>query len=369
MKIPSVKVVFSKEDRKQILQRLDNSLVIGYVAMGKNVQEFEEKFSIYMRCKHAIAVNSGSSAIEIAMRILNVNDKEVLVPTNTFLATAAGVFFAGGRVRLVDVDPETFSVTLEELKRRVTNNTVGVVLVHVGGIITSDIENIKAWCDTKGLWLIEDSAHSHGSEWNGKRAGSFGLAGTYSFFATKVMTCGEGGMIVTENDDFANKVRLMRNHGKPEPWVSYHTYLGSNWRMSEMNAILGLIQLKRLDEFITWREKIAKQYTEMLDDISGVTLVLPQSRSSWYKYIVLLDPDIKRDKLKTEMKQRGVSLAGEVYGIPLHDQPIFKGITKGDFPKANDVCRRHICLPLYYGMTEKEAAFVVKALIHCIAKQ
>lgn len=367
--IPPIKVVFPKEDREEIIQRLDNALAIGYVAMGKNVQEFEEKFSSYTRSKHAIAVSSGSSALEIAMRILNVKDKEVLVPTNTFLATAAGVLLAGGRVRLVDVDPETFSMSLNELKRRVTNNTVGVVVVHIGGIITPEIENIKAWCDRKGLWLIEDAAHAHGSEWNGKRAGTFSLAGTYSFFATKVMTSGEGGMIVTGDNKFAKKVFLMRNHGKPEPWISYHTHLGSNWRMSEVNAILGLIQLKRLDDFITWREKIANQYTETLEDVQGVTLVLPSGRCSWYKYIVLLEKDIERDKLKTEMKQKGVSLAGEVYDVPLHDQPIFKGISNGDFPIADDVCSRHICLPLYYGMTEEEVAFVVKALKYSIAKQ
>ena len=369
MRIPPIKVVFPKEDRKEIIQRLDNALAIGYVAMGKNVQEFEEKFSSYIRSKHAIAVSSGSSALEIAMRALDVKDKEVLVPTNTFLATAAGVLLAGGRVRLVDVDPETFSVSLNELKRRVTNNSVGVIVVHVGGIITPEIENIKEWCDRKRLWLIEDAAHAHGSEWNGKRAGTFGLVGTYSFFATKVMTCGEGGMIVTDDEEFAKKVLLMRNHGKPEPWVSYHTHLGSNWRMSEVNAILGLIQLKRLDEFITWREKIVKKYTEMLEDVPDITLVLPQSRSSWYKYIVLLDKDIEKDKLKTEMKQRGVSLAGEVYDIPLHDQPIFKGISNGDFPIADDICRRHICLPLYYGMSEEEAAFVIKTLRYSLEKQ
>ena len=145
-KIHPIKVVFSKEDRKEIIQRLDNALAIGYVDMGKNVQEFEGKFSSYSRSKHAIAVSSSSSAIE----------KEVLVPTNTFLPTAAGVLLVGGRVRLVDVDPETFSVSLNELKRCVTNNTIGVIVVHTGGILTPEIGNMQAGCGRKELRLIED---------------------------------------------------------------------------------------------------------------------------------------------------------------------------------------------------------------------
>lgn len=362
MKIPPTKVVFSEDDRREILQRIDSALAVGYVAMGKNVQELEENFVAYTRSKYAVAVSSGSSALEIIMRTLGVREKEVLVPTNTFLATAVGVLFAGGRIRLVDTAPETFSVSLDELKRRFTKDTVGVIAVHIGGIITPEIENIRAWCDEKGLWLVEDAAHAHGSEWQGKRAGTFGLVGAYSFFATKVMTSGEGGMIVTDDEDLAKKMLLMRNHGKPDPWVSYHTHLGSNWRMSELNAILGLTQLKHLDEFIAWREKTAKLYTEWLQEMPELVPVLPPDRSSWYKYIVLLPKGIDRGTFKQKMKEQGVSLPGEVYEIPLHRQPVLKGMADGEFPLADDVCSRHICLPLYYGMTEDEAKFVFNTL-------
>ena len=362
MKIPPVKVIFDENARKEILGRIEDCLTSGMLAQGKYIEEFEDKWAQYLGIEHAVAVSNGSSAIEVAMRILNVQGKEVLVPVNTFAASAISVLLAGGIVRFVDMDAATFSPSLEELKRRVTPKTAGVEIVHIGGIITPEIEKIRDWCQEKGLWLFEDCAHAHGSDMNGKRAGRFGIAGGYSFFATKTMTSGEGGMIVTEDEEFAQKARLLRNHGKPEPWVSYHTELGSNWRLSELNAAVGLSHLTRLDDFISWRDKIARLYSDLLRKVPGITLVLPRARTSWYKYIVLLDARIDKDKLKQSMKEQGVSLSGEVYDVPLHEQPIFQNMTDGEFPVAEDVCHRHICLPLYYGMSEDEARFVVETL-------
>lgn len=365
MKIPPVKIHFSEEDRKEILRRIDGCLSTGQVAQGSNVEEFEREFARFTGVRHAVAVSSGTSAIEIAMRILGVEGKDVLVPTNTFMSTASSVLLAGGRVRLVDADPETFSVSLEGLKKAVTRDTVGVIIVHIGGIITPQIEEIKKWCDANGMWLFEDAAHAHGSEIFGKKAGSFGVAGSFSFFATKVMTSGEGGMVVTDDDDFADKVRLLRNHGKPRPWVSYHTHLGSNWRMSEFSAAVGLSQLKRLNSFISSRERAAGIYSELLRDKSELTLVLPHGKSSWYKYIVLLPRGVQRDKIKAAMKESGVSLSGGVYDTPLHRQPAL-GDVGTNFPLADDVCGRHICLPLYYGMMDEEVGYVVDTLAEAL---
>lgn len=363
MQIPPLKVIFSTEDIAEIQARMEVALSSGMLAQGKNVEEFEQRWAEYAGVKHAVAVNSGSSAIEILARIRAVEGKEVLLPTNTFAATATGVLQAGGRVRFLDTDPRTFSVSLKEIKARRTAKTAGVIAVHIGGIVTPEIEAIRSWCDREGLWLLEDCAHAHGSEWRGKRAGRFGFAGCFSFFATKVMTTAEGGMIVTDDDQVAEQARLMRNHGKPQPWVSYHTHFGSNWRFSELHAILGLSQLKRLDEFIEWRAGIARFYTEQLSGLPELTPVLPADRSSWYKYILLLPSGVNRADLKRQMKQRGVSLSGEVYEIPLHRQPIFIEMANGEFPNADDVCSRHICLPLYYGMTQEEARFVVETLL------
>ena len=367
VRIPPMKVAFDKEDIQDIHLKLDEILTTGMLAQGKYVAELEQRWAEYVGAKHAVAVNSGTSAIEAPMRLLGVEGEEVLVPDNTFAATAMSVMAAGGLVRLVDTDPETFSVRLEDLKRRLTPQTVGVIVVHIGGIVTPEIESIRRWCNDQRIWLFEDCAHAHGSEYNGKRAGTFGVAGSYSFFATKVMTSAEGGMIVTDDDAVAEGSRLLRNHGKPQPWVSYHTCVGSNWRMSELNAIVGLAQLKRLDEFIAWREKIARLYGQWLEDIPGVIPVLPRSRSSWYKCMVLLPEGVDRGALKLRMKERGVSLSGEVYETPLHQQPVFlEQVGDSQFPNADEICGRHVCLPLYHGMTEDEARFVIDTLRSCL---
>jgi len=367
MRIPPMKVAFDKEDIRDIHIKMDEILSTGMLAQGKYVAELEQQWAEYVGARHAIAVSSGTSAIEAPMHALGVAGKEVLVPDNTFAATAMSVIAAGGSVRLVDTDPATFSVSLDDLKKRLTPQTAGVIVVHIGGIVTTEIEAIRRWCDDQGIWLFEDCAHAHGSEHNGQRAGTFGIAGSYSFFATKVMTSAEGGMIVTNDDAIAEQSRLLRNHGKPQPWVSYHTRIGSNWRMSELNAIVGLTQLKRLDEFIEWREKIAKRYIQWMNDVPGVTCVLPASRSSWYKCIVLLPEGVDRSAFKQRMKDRGVSLSGEVYELPLHEQPVFKELVNSQFPIADEVCRRHVCLPLYHGMTEDEARFVIDTFRGCLA--
>ena len=367
MNIPPVKVCFSENDIKEILARAEQCLSSGRLSLGENVNEFEEMFAQYVGCKHAVSVNSGGSAIQAVMEILGVKDRDVLTPTNTFIATAAGVIRAGGRVKFVDTEAQTFSVSIGDLERSLTETTAGVIVVHIGGIITPQIEDIRAWCDGHGLWLFEDAAHAHGSRMNGKMAGKFGVAAAYSFFVTKVMTSGgEGGMVVTDDDDLAEKVRILRNYGKPEPWVSYHTHIGSWWRMSEIQAAIGCVQLKKLDTFILWREHIADLYTRQLRQIPDLTLVLPRDRSSWYKYIVLLPDQIDRKKLKEKMREHGVNLSGGVYDIPLHQQPVFSSI-EGDFPVAEDICSRHICLPIYYEMTEDEASYVVKVLAKSIS--
>jgi len=366
LKIPSLKVYFPPEDIKEILSKIEECLSTGMLAQGKNVQEFEKQFASYLGTQNAICVSSGGSAIEVVMRALNVKEKEVLVPANTFLATASSVVLAGGNSRLVDISPKTLSPTLESLKKSITKNTTGVIIVHIGGIISEEIEEIRNWCNEKGLWLFEDCAHAHGSMFHKKMAGTFGLGSAYSFFATKVITCGEGGIVVTSDNELAKKVRILRDYGKTEPWVSYHVELGANWRMSDITAVIGLAQLKRLNEFINFREKIASLYTKFLETIPEVNPILSKDRCSWYKYIILLPNNKDREKLRIKMKENGVSLSGGVYDVPLHKQPVFKSFENEPLHNAEDFCRRHICLPIYYGMKNEEVEYVVETLKNCL---
>lgn len=373
MKVRPVKITFPDEDRREILEKIDKCLITGQLTLGQNGRELEDYFAHYLGTKYAIAVNSGTSAIEIGMRILGIEGKEVLVPTNTFFATPAAVLHAGGKVKFVDADPETFSIDIEDFKAKITDRTIGVIVVHVAGIITPKMPEIKRTCKENNLFLFEDAAHAHGSSLNGKMAGTFGVAASFSFYPTKVITSGEGGMIVTDSGKIKNEAMLYRDQGKLSFSQNLHGKLGYNWRMSEIHAILGLSQLKRLEEFIEGRRRIAKIYDEGLKSISGITplKISEEAQSNYYKYIAILDEGVERTRLKKILREEfEVGLSGEVYELPCHLQPIFKrGYKEGDSPKAENICKRHISLPVYPTMATEEAGYVLdslkKTLINC----
>lgn len=371
MKIPPVKIYFPEDDRKEIVAKIEEVLVTGQLTLGKNGKEFEDKFAAYLNTKYAVAVNSGTSSIEIPLRIFGVDGKEVLVSSNTFFATPAAVLHAGGRVRFADVEASTFSVTAEGIEERITEDTVGVIVVHIGGMVTPQMPEIQALCKEKGLFLFEDAAHAHGSSLNGKMAGTFGDAASFSFYPTKVMTSAEGGMIVTNDEKLSEEALIYRDQGKAGFLSNFHTHMGYNWRMSEPHAIIGLSQFQRLEEFIIARNKIARVYDEGLKAIPKVTpLALPsECRSNYYKYIALLDEGINRIRLKKMLREEyEVGLSGEVYDTPCHRQPVFEPYSDGEFPVAEDICARHICLPIFATMTEDEAEYVLSSLAEALRK-
>lgn len=365
--VPPVRVVFDEALRTSILREIDECLSRGSVAAGKKVKEFEEFWAAYTGCAHAVAASSGGSALDILMRALEVRGHEVLVPTNTFIATANAVLYAGGTPVFLDADPHTMGVSLEEIKKHRTPNTAGVIVVHIGGIITPELPAIDAWCRANGLWLVEDAAHAHGSELQGRRAGTFGLAAAYSFFATKVITSGEGGMIVCDDAGLAEACRRYRDYGKQSQWESIHTVISANYRMSDLTAVVGLAHARRLDGFIADREAVAGRYTEALGEL--LTLILPADRSSWYKYIAYLPAGLDRAAFKQALKDRGVSLSGGVYDVPLHAQPVFeRAVNTADYPFANELCARHICLPIFSGMSNEQIAHVIGSIREVVAE-
>jgi len=371
MKMPAAQIYFPDEDKREILCQLEEILTTGQLTLGKYGKELEERFAKYVGSQYAIAVNSGTSAIEIPLRVFGVEGKEVLVPTNTFFATPAAVLHAGGKVRFVDADPETFSVDVDSLRHSVTKDTVGVIVVHIAGIVTPDMPAIQAFCQECGLFLFEDAAHAHGSSLNGQMAGTFGQAASFSFYPTKVMTSGEGGMICTNDPHVYEESLIYRDQGKAGFLTNFHTRLGYNWRLSELHAILGLSQFKRIDEFIAARSRIAKIYDQGLPDIPGIRpLPIPAGcRSNYYKYLAMLEPGIDRSRLKKHLRDKyRVGLSGEVYEVPCHQQPVFTSYFNGQLPKAEDLCKRHICLPISAKMTDEQAYYVLDSLERALSE-
>jgi len=367
MKIPAAKIYFPEEDREKLLEQIDEILESGQLTLGKYTKEFEEQFAEYVGTKYAIAVNSGTSALEIPLRALDVKSHSVIVPTNTFFATPASVIHAGGEVIFAEVT-ENLCIDPDSIKQKIRDDTKGVIVVHIGGIVAPQIKEIKEICEDHGLFLIEDAAHAHGSTLDGKMAGSFGDAAAFSFYPTKVMTSGEGGIITTDDKKIYERALVFRDQGKAGFYGNVHIEMGYNWRMSEVHAAIGLSQFARLEGFISDRRRNAKIYDGKLKKIEGVTLIkIPSNvESNYYKYVVMLDEGIDRAAIKKELKEKhDVSLSGEVYELPCHLQPIFKdsyGFKEGDYPVAEDVCRREICLPVFATMTEEQAKYVVDSL-------
>lgn len=370
MKISAVPVCVPDEDRREILAGIDEILVSGQLTLGKHGRAFEERFAEQSGAPHAVAVNSGTSALEIVFRALDVAGKEVVVPTNTFFATPAAVLHAGGHVRFADVDPLTLCLDAKRLMEAITPETVGVVVVHIGGMIVPDIDAIVECCRARGLWLVEDAAHAHGASFNGRAAGSFGVAGTFSFYPTKVMTSGEGGMIITSDARIHEEALVYRDQGKAGFHANVHTRLGYNWRMSELHALVGLSQLKRLPEFVERRQRIAAIYDRILTETGTLRPVrVPSgSRSNYYKYAAFLSAGVNRVAYKQTLRQEwGVPLSGEVYELPCHLQPVFRRESGGSFPEAETACASHVCLPMSPTLTVAEAEYVATSVTKAAA--
>ena len=361
--------VFDEESIRKILSDMESTLRSGVLTNGLHVKEFERKFAEYIHTKYAVAVNSGTSNLEIALRYFGVKNSEVIVPTNTFIATANSVLFAGGKPVFADMREDTLCVDPVDVERKISSKTVGVIVVHIAGLVCPQIRELSKLCKDHGLFLIEDCAHAHGAMIDGVKAGALSDAGCFSFYPTKIMSTGEGGMITTDNSGLAEAAVMMRNHGQNSQ--SLMVMLGHNWCMSEVNAILGERQLANLEFFVNQRNKLAQIYNECLLDVEGVSPITKPSgiRHSYYKYTVKLDKGINVEKVSKMLKMEYNIETGHLYYPPVHLHPYYRenfGTGEGMFPIAEDVLPRVLCLPLHVAIAEESVPYITKALNTCI---
>ena len=362
---------FPEEEIPKILDKIKDVLQNKeMLTMGRYVKEFEKKFSNYIGTKYGIATNSCTSALETALRCINVRNREVIVPTQTFIATGSSVVNAGGKVVFADVNPNNYNISLKSIKEKITNKTRAVIVVHFAGLITEEIFEIKELCKENNIYLIEDCAHAHGASINGIKAGNIGDIGCFSFYATKIMTTGEGGMITTNDKELYHKMASIRNRGidtgsDKEIYVN----IGSNYRMTEICAILGLSQLKYLDKFIKHRNKIAKIYNETFEKLEEKNLVeiIKYSKNithSYWRYVLKLSEKIDRKKLQGILLKKRIKIDWP-YDPPLHLQPVFRKIYKtceGLLPIAEKEMKRHICIPIHLKINENDAVYISETI-------
>ena len=346
----------------------------GFISMGRNVAEFERRWAEFCGVKHAIGTSNGTCSLEIILRALGVKGHTVVVPSHTFIATAVAAINAGARVIFVDCQRENLQMDPEDLRRKIRPDTRAVVLVHMSGIISPHLDEIKAICEERRVALVEDAAHAHGATIHGQKAGSLGLAGSFSFFSTKVLTTGEGGMIVTNDETIHAKSLAFRDHGRFTAEANLHDDLGYNWRPSELHAVLGTAQVRRADTILQRRRAIAHRYDRGLTarQIPAIKLLkVPEHvQSAYYKYVIYLEPPLERARLKRTLKEEhGVTLGSELYDRPCHSQPVFLRHPEtvvptppNSFPETDYVVAHHICLPLYFELTDREIDEVIDAL-------
>ncbi|MFZ0731076.1 MAG: DegT/DnrJ/EryC1/StrS family aminotransferase [Candidatus Sulfotelmatobacter sp.] len=374
-----LQVPFHRADLgEEEVQAVSDVIRSGWLTMGAKTFEFEKQFARYVGASHAIAVSSCTAALHLALEAVGVKrGDEVLVPTTTFTATAEVVTYFGARPVFVDVDPITLNIDPADAERRITPRTKAIIPVHVAGT-PCEMCDIGEITRRHGVRVIEDAAHALPSSYHGQRVGTISDLTAFSFYATKTLTTGEGGMITTEDAECAKHLQVMRLHGiARDAWKRYSAEgswfyevleAGYKYNFTDLQAALGVAQLAKCDDMFVARQRIAERYTDAFRDIAALQVPsVPQNRTtSWHLYILRLNLDrlrIDRNQFIQELAERGVSTS--VHFIPLHLQPVYQrdfGYKAGDYPNAEREFRRSLSLPIYSGMRDQEIEYVISCV-------
>ncbi len=335
----------------------------GMLASGPEVAAFEDEFAAYTGVAHAIAVSNGTTALHAALLGAGIGPgDEVIVPSFTFIATATAVSMCGAVPVFADVRRDLFTLDMEALAALVTPRTKAIVGVHLFGQ-PFDLGPAMDLCADRNLVLIEDAAQAHGAEWRGRRVGSFGTAGCFSFYPTKNMTTGEGGMVTTDDDALAVHIRRLINHGQAEKYL--HTELGYNYRMTDLGGAIGRVQLRRLPGFNERRQENGAYLSAHLDAPGIVPPLVGEGMTHVYhQYVVTVTDDcpLSRSGLVERLRDHGIGSAVH-YPIPVHEQPLYRGAAPpGACPVAADLARRVLSLPVHPGIGPAELEAVVGAV-------
>lgn len=358
-KIQAFKVQFSLDEIDAFLEAAKEIVTKGALIPGKYNAQLEEAFADFSGSKFARAVSTGTVALEVIFRCLGLKNKEILVPSNTNYATAEAAIRASARITLYDSD---LYPDFDSIKQMTSPETGAIVIVHIGGYITPKIEQIRDYCNQKGIYLIEDASHAHGSRYNSTPAGSFGVASAFSMFATKVITTSEGGLITTNDESIWTSSKVYRDQGKDTEGIR-NVVEGSSWRMSELHAALGVVQMSNADSYIKHNNTIAHYYKQHISTSDRIQVPLEENGVySGYKFIILLDSKDERDSLKDHLIADNIKPGKGVYDIPLHLQPTFSSLNVGKYPKAEKFAETHLCLPLWKGLTQLEVDEVIESV-------
>lgn len=365
-KISLAKPDITAKEKKAVLEVLNTSSL----SLGKKYIEFQNALAKFAGVKYAVVCNSGTSALHMIVRALRIKEgDEVITTPFSFVASANCILYEKAKPVFVDVDKNTFNIDVSKIEEKITQRTKAIIAVDVFSH-PAEWDALQKIAKKHNLFLIEDSAEALGSVYRGKQCGSFGDAGVFAFYPNKQITTGEGGAVLTNDKHIAELCQSMTNQGRKvedEKWLE-HVRLGYNYRLDEMSAALGIVQLKRINEIIKKRKKVAGLYSKKLAHIEGVRVPYsaPGSDMSWFVYVVVLSEELaeeKRNMVIKEMAKRGIQCSN--YFQPIHLQPFYKNefdYKEGDFPVTENIGKRTLALPFFNDLTEKEIDFIVKNL-------
>ena len=362
MKIPLCKPSVGDKEGDLVKEVLDSGVYVG----GEKTKLFEKRFAEYIGTKYALSFNSCTSALQATIQALGIKGK-VAVPSFTFSASANSIKTAGCEPVFVDVDPETYNLSLASLEKALEKyeDIKAVMVVHYAGQ-SCDMDEIMKIVDKYNIHLIEDSAETCGGTYKGKKTGSFSF-GCFSFFPTKNITTGEGGMVTFDQEELIEKLKLIRGHGiggkKEKPWKRNAILSGYNFRMGEINAAMGIVQLEKLDEMNNKRMEIAKKYNLFLQDFKEIDApkVLEGVKHVYQMYVIKLDKKLNRDEFVMKLREKGIE-ASVHFDPPVHLQEEYLNSEKVDLSTTEDICKRVVTLPIYPDMTDDEINYVSESI-------
>lgn len=355
-----------EEEIQAVVDVMKTGVLTSGLGAGPKVTEFERNYSKFTQVKHAVAVNTGTAALHAAIMAIGVKTgDEVILPSFTFVATAEAVVLAGGKPIFADIDPQTYTLSPLAVKRAITEKTKAIIPVDIYGL-PADIASIRNIA--KNIAIVEDCAQSHGATFEGKPAGAFADIACWSLYAAKNIGIGEGGMVTTDNEELAEKVKMVRTHGEKTKYQSL--MLGTNYRMTEIHAAIGIIQLKKLLTFFAKRKENAQRLTNNLEKHERI--ILPPSftnrTSSWYLYTIRIK-DIdneERNKIISQLHEKGIG-AEAYYSTPIHKMPYYReNFGAYNLPETEKAATQVLSLPIHPGVTEKQTDYIAKSLLELL---
>ncbi|PVX24547.1 MAG: aminotransferase DegT [Candidatus Bathyarchaeum sp.] len=359
--MPIAKPNFGKEEQDAVKEVLES----GILASGPKVKAFEKEYSEYVGVKHSVAVINGTVALDVALKTLDIGaGDEVITSAFSFIASSNCILFQNAKPVFADIDPKTFNIDPEDVAEKITSKTKALIPVHLFGQ-PANMDALMEIAQDNKIALVEDAAQAHGAEYEGQKTGSIGDVGCFSFYATKNMTEGEGGILTTDNQKLADRARLLINHGQSSKY--HHDTLGYNYRMTEMCAAIGSVQLNKINGFNEKRIKNAQLLSNGIREINGLTVpyVDKAVRHVFHQYVVRVEENycVDRDELADYLAEKGVGVAIH-YPVPIYRQGLYQklGYKNTVCPNTEDACNSVLSLPVHPLVDKKDVEYILEAL-------